>query len=131
MLGQGSDFLSPSPIGQSLKLIPVPRELRLSSTQALNSGLQITCAAPCAPEDAFAIEDLKAYLVSLNIPVNDTSPVNILVTRYGPPSSKAIYTASLPASSTPASSFRPACRWRELNEREFKKRWARARRWIW
>jgi hexosaminidase len=104
LLALAPAFLSPLSIAQSLKLIPVPRELRLSSTQALNSGLQITCAAPCAPEDAFAIEDLKAYLVSLNIPVNDTSPVNILVTRYGPPSSKAIYAASLPASSTPASS---------------------------
>ncbi|WP_213807336.1 family 20 glycosylhydrolase [Granulicella sp. dw_53] len=76
-------------------LIPVPRELRLSASQSLAAGLQISCAAPCAPEDAFAIEDLKTYLTSQNISVNTTSPVNILVTRYGSANSKAIYSDSL------------------------------------
>ena len=85
-----------------LHLIPIPRELHPAATQPLTSGLQINCAAPCAPEDAFAIEDLKAYLATQNIPVNTTSPVNILVARYGSPNSKAIYNDALPKGSTPS-----------------------------
>jgi hexosaminidase len=42
-------------------------------------------------DDLFAIEDLKIYLASQDIAVNTTSPVNILVTRYGSPISKSIY----------------------------------------
>ena len=80
---------------QSLKLIPMPREVRPAAAQSLTGGLQIHCADPCATEDAFAIEDLKAYLLSQNIPVNNTAPSTILVTRYGPPLSKSVYTSSL------------------------------------
>jgi hypothetical protein len=46
---------------QSLKLIPMPRELSVGPIQSLASGVQITCVAPCASEDSFAIDDLKAY----------------------------------------------------------------------
>jgi hypothetical protein len=45
---------------QSLKLIPMPRELSAGATQSLADGLQINCAAPCAAEDSFAIDDFKA-----------------------------------------------------------------------
>ena len=93
-------MLTTSSPAQSLKLIPMPREVRPAPTQPLSAGIQIHCADPCAPEDAFAIEDLKAYLLSQNIPVNNTAFVNILVTRYGSPLSKSIYTSSLPAGST-------------------------------
>jgi hexosaminidase len=82
---------------QSLKLIPVPREVRPADTQSLTAGLQINCAAPCAPEDAFAIEDLKTFLASQDIPVNTSAPTHILVTRYGSSLSKSIYTSSLPS----------------------------------
>ncbi len=76
---------------QSLKLIPMPRELSAGAVQSLADGLEITCAAPCAPEDAFAIDDLKAYLAAQGVTVNATSPVNILVARYGPPLANSIY----------------------------------------
>ncbi len=87
---------------QSPKLIPMPREVRSAPAQPLTSGLQVHCADPCAPEDAFAIEDFKTYLLSLNIPVNDSAVSTILVTRYGSSNSKSIYTSSLPAGSPAA-----------------------------
>lgn len=92
-------MLASSSHAQSLKLIPMPRELRPAPAQPLSGGIQIHCADPCAPEDAFAIEDLKAYLLSLNIPVNNSAFSTILVTRYGSPNSKSIYTSSLPSGS--------------------------------
>jgi len=80
---------------QALKLIPMPREVSAGAVQSLVGGVQISCAAPCAAEDSFAIEDLKATLASLGVAVNTTSPVNILVTRFGASLSKAIYRDSL------------------------------------
>lgn len=77
--------------GQSLNLIPMPREARAAAVQPLSNGVQINCPASCAPEDLFAIDDLKTYLAGQGIPVNNTSAVNILVTRYGTPLSKSIY----------------------------------------
>ena len=68
--------------------------------QPLADGVQINCAAPCAAEDSFAIDDLKAWLVSQGIAVNPTSTVNILVARYGPPLANSIYSDA--ASSHPA-----------------------------
>lgn len=76
---------------QSLKLIPMPREVSAGAIQSLAGGLQINCAAPCAPEDSFAIDDFKAYLASQGVAVNTTSPVNILVARYGLPLANSIY----------------------------------------
>src|SRR5215470_17223815 len=76
---------------QPLNLVPVPREVRAAAVQPLSSGVQITCASPCAAEDAFAIDDLKAYLTLQGIAINPGSPVNLLVIRYGPAISKSIY----------------------------------------
>jgi hypothetical protein len=76
---------------QSLKLIPMPRELSAGATQLLADGLQINCAAPCAAEDSFAIDDFKTYLAAQGIAVNTTSAVNILVARYGTPLAQSIY----------------------------------------
>jgi hexosaminidase len=76
---------------QSLHLIPVPREVRSATTQSLANGVQINCASPCPAEDVFAIDDLKAYLASQSVAVNATSPVNLVVTRYGSSLSKSIY----------------------------------------
>jgi hexosaminidase len=76
---------------QPLPLIPVPREVLPSTVQSLPNGVQINCAAPCPAEDVFAIEDLKSYLSSQGITTNTTSPVSILVTRYGSSISKSIY----------------------------------------
>ena len=76
---------------QPLKLIPMPREVSAGATQSLADGLEINCAAPCAPEDSFAIDDFKAYLAAQGVAVNTASAVNILVARYGPPLAKSIY----------------------------------------
>jgi hexosaminidase len=73
-----------------LKLVPQPRELRVGATSALSQGVQITCANPCSAEDTFAVDDLKSYLASQGVAVNASSPVNILVVRYGPPISRSI-----------------------------------------
>ena len=81
---------------QALKLIPIPREVSAAAVQPLSGGVQINCVAPCAAEDSFAIDDLKAWFATLGVPVNTTSPVNILVTRYGTSLSHSIYAESLP-----------------------------------
>jgi hexosaminidase len=81
---------------QALKLIPIPREVSPGAVQSLSGGLQIHCAAPCAAEDTFAIDDLKTWLAAQGIPVNATSPVNLLVARYGTPIARPIYSDSLP-----------------------------------
>jgi hexosaminidase len=81
---------------QALKLIPIPREVSAAAVQPLSGGVQINCVAPCAAEDSFAIDDLKAWFATLGVPVNTTSPVNILVTRYGTSLAHSIYAESLP-----------------------------------
>lgn len=89
--------LSVSAVAQSpLKLIPTPRELQPGMVQPLSQGIQVTCASPCSAEDSFAVDDLKGYLTSQGITVNSTSPVNILVVRYGSPISKSILTDATP-----------------------------------
>jgi hexosaminidase len=84
---------------QSLKLIPIPREVSPGAVQPLSAGIQVSCYAPCAPEDAFAIDDFKSYLASRGISVNTTAPAHILVTRYGSSLGHSIYTESSPAGS--------------------------------
>ena len=91
-------MLASSSHAQSLKLIPMPRELRPASTQPLSGGIQIHCADPCAPEDAFAIEDLKAYLLSLNIPVNNSA----FSTSSSPATAHPTQNPSTPPASPPA-----------------------------
>jgi hypothetical protein len=49
---------------QSLKLIPMPRQVSAGLTQSLAGGVQINCASPCAAEDSFAIDDLKAWFAA-------------------------------------------------------------------
>jgi hypothetical protein len=94
---------------QRPKLIPIPRELQSGDTQPLAAGVQINCAAPCAPEDSFAIDDLKSYLAAQGIALNPTSPVNILVARYGTPLSRSIYDDALPPTpGQPAPATAPA-----------------------
>src|SRR5580698_8806539 len=75
----------------SLKLIPIPREIRTGVEQPLTNGVQINCATPCSAEDTFAVDDLKTYLIAQGIGVNANSPVTLLVMRYGSTLSKAIY----------------------------------------
>jgi hypothetical protein len=95
------------PRPQALKLIPMPREVSAGPVQPLATGVQITCSAPCAPEDAFAIDDLKSWLVAQGVSINPNSPVNILVARYGTAISRSIYsdaagkTGDMPAEMRP------------------------------
>lgn len=86
-----TSVLAQAPGSQPLSLIPIPREVRAGAVQSLAGGVQINCSAPCAAEDLFAIDDLKSYFSAQGISINGTSPVNILVTRYGTPLSKSIY----------------------------------------
>jgi hexosaminidase len=79
-----------------LKLIPIPREVTPAAVQPLAGGVQVNCYAPCAPEDAFAVDDLKTWFAAQGVPVNTTSAVNILVARYGTPLAHSIYTDSSP-----------------------------------
>ena len=88
---------------QALKLIPIPHEVSAAAVQPLPTGVQINCISPCAAEDTFAVDDLKAWLTAQGVPVNTTSPVNILVTRYGTSLAHSIYVDSLPVGATPSS----------------------------
>jgi hypothetical protein len=90
---------SAQPAGTAaLKLIPIPREVTAGAVQSLAGGVQINCANPCAPEDTFAIDDLKSWLAAQGVPVNTTSAINILVARYGNPLAHSIYADALPQS---------------------------------
>ncbi len=51
----------------TIKLIPMPREIRATSDQALPHGVRIVCAAPCAAEDQFAADDLAMTLQTRGI----------------------------------------------------------------
>lgn len=102
-------LISCNTLAQTLKLIPIPREVSAAAVQSLNSGIQVNCASPCAPEDGFAINDLKSWLAAQGVTVNTTSPVSVLVARYGNTLSNSIYTDSLPpsAKSDPAAAAMP------------------------
>jgi hexosaminidase len=65
----------------SLKLIPIPREVRTAADQPLAHGVRIACAEPCSTEDQFAVVDLKAALLARNIPVTEDAGVSIELTR--------------------------------------------------
>ena len=85
-----------------LKLIPIPREVTAGAVQSLSSGVQVNCSSPCAAEDTFALDDFKAWLGAVGVPVNTTSPINILIARYGTSLANSIYTESV-AGSAPGS----------------------------
>jgi hexosaminidase len=82
--------------GLALKLIPIPREMSQGSVQSLAGGVQVNCAAPCAPEDGFAVEDMKTWLSAQGVAVNSSAAVNILVVRYGASLGRSIYNDSRP-----------------------------------
>ncbi|MBS1799315.1 MAG: family 20 glycosylhydrolase [Acidobacteria bacterium] len=96
------------PAQTALKLIPVPREVRAGETQSLNQGIQINCAAPCPAEDTFAIDDLKSALTERGIAVNVSSPVNLLITRYGSGNSRAILADAMGKKGAPGPAEFPA-----------------------
>jgi hexosaminidase len=100
-LGLGVSASAQSP----LKLIPVPREVRAGGVQPLSQGVQITCASPCSAEDTFAVDDLKGYLTSQGVTVSASSPVNILVVRYGPTISRSILADASPQKAAAPADF--------------------------
>lgn len=93
----------------SPKLIPMPREISEAAVQPIAQGVQLNCESPCSAEDSFALDDFRSWLSALGIPVNTTSPVNILVTRYGTALGNSIYAGSLPTalSGDPAAAQMP------------------------
>jgi len=64
-----------------LKLIPIPREVHAAADRPLAHGVRIVCAAPCATEDRFAADDLKAALLARNIPVTEADGFPVELTR--------------------------------------------------
>ncbi|HWB32599.1 MAG TPA: glycoside hydrolase family 20 zincin-like fold domain-containing protein [Acidobacteriaceae bacterium] len=76
---------------QALNLIPMPRELAISGVQPLTGGLEINCAAPCAAEDQFAIDDLKSWLTDQGIGVTGGATAHLLVARYGSATAEPIF----------------------------------------
>ncbi|WP_433965049.1 glycoside hydrolase family 20 zincin-like fold domain-containing protein [Tunturiibacter gelidiferens] len=60
-------FASAASAQSSIKLIPMPREIRATGDEALIHGVGISCMAPCAVEDRFAADDLTASLVARGV----------------------------------------------------------------
>ena len=65
----------------SVKLIPIPREIRTAADRPLARGVRVVCAAPCTTEDQFAADDLKAALLARNIPVTEADGFPVELTR--------------------------------------------------
>src|SRR5271170_8013916 len=65
----------------SVKLIPIPREVRTAAERPLTHGVNIACAAPCSTEDQFAADDLSSALLARNIPVTEADGFPIELTR--------------------------------------------------
>ena len=66
--------------GQSLPLIPTPRQVQPGASQPIPQGLRIACQS-CAsdPDDAFTRQDLEATLTARGIP--STGPFTLQLTR--------------------------------------------------
>jgi hypothetical protein len=64
-----------------LKLVPIPREVHAEADRVLVHGIRIVCTAPCATEDQFAADDLKAALLARNIPVTEADGFPVELTR--------------------------------------------------
>src|SRR5271163_875637 len=65
----------------SIKLIPIPREIRATGDQPLAHGVRIVCAAPCAAEDQFAADDLAQTLLARSIVAASATGVQIELER--------------------------------------------------
>jgi hexosaminidase len=70
-----------APAQTSLKLIPIPREVRAGAERSLMHGVRIVCDAPCATDDQFAADDLSAALLARGIPVTEAGGFRIELTR--------------------------------------------------
>jgi hypothetical protein len=70
-----------APAQTSLKLIPIPREVRAGAERPLPHGVRIVCASPCATEDQFAADDLSTTLLARGVPVTEAGGFRIELTR--------------------------------------------------
>ncbi len=85
----------PASAQTSLHLLPMPREVKSAAALPLPAGLQVNCADPCDPEDAFAVADFKEALAERRIPVttNPSAP-HIFLTRFSTPLGTQTYLES-------------------------------------
>jgi len=73
--------LAPASVqAQSLKLIPMPREVHAIADQPLSHGVRILCTG-CDAEDQFAADDFANTLQARGIPVGSSSGSQIELTR--------------------------------------------------
>ena len=86
---------------QSIKLIPVPREVRPTAAISLTNGIEVTCASPCDPEDAFAVSDFNTSLAARGITVSPGAATHILVLRYSTNLGRPTYRDSLAGGGDP------------------------------
>jgi hexosaminidase len=70
--------LSPA---QTLKLVPMPREVQTTSEVPLTNGVRITCASPCSADDKFAADDLISTLKDRGIPIVTTGGLHVELFR--------------------------------------------------
>lgn len=67
LYGAVAGLLAAGAHAQSLKLIPMPRELHAAADRQLLAGLRIQCAG-CTPEDQFTADDLRQTLSLRGVP---------------------------------------------------------------
>ncbi|MGH9596939.1 MAG: beta-N-acetylhexosaminidase [Edaphobacter sp.] len=70
-----------APAQTSLKLIPIPREVRAGAERPLTHGVRVVCVAPCATEDQFTADDLSAALLTRGVPVTEANGFRIELVR--------------------------------------------------
>src|SRR5580698_5978995 len=70
--------LSPA---QTLKLVPMPREVQATAEVPLTSGVRVTCASPCSADDTFAADDLVSTLKDRGIPVVTSGGLHVELFR--------------------------------------------------
>ncbi|MEO6805769.1 MAG: beta-N-acetylhexosaminidase [Edaphobacter sp.] len=70
-----------APAQTSLRLIPIPREVRAGAERPLTHGVRVVCAAPCATEDQFTVDDLSAALLARGVPVTEANGFRIELVR--------------------------------------------------
>jgi hexosaminidase len=83
---------------QTLHLIPMPRAVKPGAGIPLAAGIQVNCAQPCGPEDAFAVADFQAAMAERHIPISTaTVGPHIFVTRSSTQLGRSIVNESLTA----------------------------------
>ena len=66
---------------QTLKLVPMPREVQATSDVPLTNGVRVTCASPCSADDQFAVDDLTKSLKDRGINIVTTGGLHVELFR--------------------------------------------------